>query len=91
MRTRGSLGDLPEGYNYNNPPPPPPSSMAEVLKQIEQNRQTNQALLEALVRNMALHGGGGAEHRDDFLDFLRTQPPVFSRAEDPLDASTGSG
>ena len=53
---------------------------------IEQNRQTNQALLEALVRNSAPQGGGGAERRDDFSDFLRTQPPVFSRAEDPLDA-----
>ena len=54
--------------------------------QIEQNRQAQTVLLEALVRNMAPHGGGGVGHRDDFLDFLRTQSPTFTRAEDPLDA-----
>ena len=61
MRTRHSLGDLPEGSNENNPPPPPPPSMADVLMQFEQNRQAQMALLEALVRNMTSQGGGGAE------------------------------
>lgn len=84
MRTRSSLDDLLEGSNENNPPLPP--TMAEVLMRIEQNRQMNQALLEALVRNTAPQGGGGAGRRDDFLDFLRTQPLTFTRAEDPLDA-----
>ncbi|KAM0893298.1 hypothetical protein ACQ4PT_025197 [Festuca glaucescens] len=67
--------------------------MADVLMRIEQNRQSNQAILqmnqailEALVRNTAPHGGGGAVCRDDLSDFLRTQQPVFSQAEDPLDA-----
>ena len=35
---------------------------------------------------MAPRGGNGAEHRDDYSDFLRTQPPIFTRAKDPLDA-----
>ena len=83
MRTRGSLGDLSEGSNENNPPPP--LSMADVFMQIEQNRQAQTALLEALMRNMPPQGGGGAGHRDDFSDFLRTQPPTFMRAEYPLD------
>jgi hypothetical protein len=50
----------------------------------------NQALLEALVRNTVPHGGG-AGHRDDFSDFLRTQLPTFTWAEDPLDAVLGNG
>ena len=84
MRTCDSLGDLPEGSNENNLPPPP--SMAEVLMQIEQNHQAQTVLLEALVCNTAPQGGGGAGRRDDFLDFLRTQLPTFTRAKDPLDA-----
>ena len=54
--------------------------------QIEQNRQAQTELLEALVRNMVRQGGGGAGRRDDFSDFLRTQSPTFTRAEDRLDA-----
>ena len=53
---------------------------------MERNRQTNQAILEALVRKVIPQGGGGAARQADFSDFLRTQPPTFSRAEDPLDA-----
>ena len=86
MRTRGCLGELHEASNKNNPPLPPPLSMADVLMQIEQNRQAQMALLEALVRNTDPQGGGGVRRRDDFSDFLRTQPPTFTWVEDPLDA-----
>ena len=68
MRTRNS--DLPESSNENNPVPLALPSMADILIQIEQNHQAQTALLEALVHNTAPHGGGGAEHRDDFSDFL---------------------
>src|SRR6266542_6762567 len=68
----------------DNPPPPP--TMAEVLMQIERNRQDQTKLLRVLVQNTAPRGGNGAERHDDYSDFLRTQPPVFTRAKDPLDA-----
>jgi hypothetical protein len=64
---------------------PPPPSMADVLMQIERNRMDQTRLLEQLVRNTTTppassdnqpHGG--------FVNFLKTEPPKFSRAEDPL-------
>src|SRR6266540_2631765 len=67
----------------NNPPPPP--TMAKVLMQIECNRQDQIELLHILVQNTAPRGGNGAERHDDYSDFLRTQPPIFTRAKDPLD------
>src|SRR6266508_3095570 len=69
----------------DNPPPPP--TMAEVLMQIERNRQDQTELLRVLVQNMASHDGNGAERHDDYSDFLRTQPPIFTRAKDPLNAN----
>ena len=71
MRTRGNLGDLPEGSNENNLASPPTQSMVDVLLQIEQYCQAQMALLKALVRNMTPHGGGGDGRRDDFADFLQ--------------------
>ena len=68
----------------DNPPPPP--TMAEVLMQIERNRQDQTELLCVLVQNTAPRGGNGAERQDDYSDFLRMQPPIFTRAKDPLDA-----
>ena len=50
-------------------------------------------LLEVLSRTTsALTGasgsgqGGGHQPRGGLAEFLRTQPPTFSRSEDPLDA-----
>ena len=87
MRTRQNLGDLPEGSNENNHVPPPLQNMVDVLMQIEQNLQAQTALLEALMHNMAPHEGGGTGCRDDFSDFLMTQPLTFMWAEDPLDTN----
>ena len=53
MRTCQNLGDLLEGSSENNPPPPLPPSMTDMLMQIEQNRQAQTALLEALMLNTA--------------------------------------
>ena len=60
--------------------------MAEVLIQIECNRQDQTKLLRVLVQNTAPRGGNGAERHDDYSDFLRTQPLIFSTAKDPLNA-----
>src|SRR6266540_7559844 len=67
-----------------NPPPPP--TMVEVLMQIKHNRQDQTELLRVLVQNTTPRGRNGAKRHDDYSDFLRTQPPIFTRAKDPLDA-----
>ena len=65
-----------------NPDAPPPPSMAEVLMAIEQNRLRNERLLEQLVQQ-------GARRNTDcttLTELLRSQPPTFSEAKEPLDA-----
>ena len=62
--------------------PPPPPSMAEVLMAIEENRPRNERLLEKLVEQ-------GARRNNDcnnLTEFLRSQPPTFAYAKEPLDA-----
>src|ERR1041384_5050988 len=87
MRTRTGAGDdIPEGSNARGNNPPPPPTMAEVVMQIERNRQEQTNFLRTIAQNLAPRGEGGAARGDDFSDFLRTQPPVFTRAKDPLAA-----
>ena len=62
-----------------------PPTMAEVLMRIEDNCQDQIQLLKALVWNTAPHGGGAANHHDDYSEFIRTYPPIFTHAEDPID------
>src|SRR5438128_3857897 len=69
-----------------NENPPPPPTMVEVFMQIERNRQDQTELLRVLMQNTTPRGGDGAERHDDYSDFLSTQPPIFKRAKDPLDA-----
>jgi hypothetical protein len=90
----GAMRGTPEGFrpdqaSGSQQPPPPPPNLAEVMA-----RQTE--LLNLLVQaqqnqhRQQLRGG-----RDDlnpqvasYQDFLSTQPPFFSKAEEPLDADT---
>ena len=61
---------------------PPPPTMAQVLMAIEANREQSNRLLEQLVRNSAPR-----DNRCTTLtDFLRTQPPQFASAKEPLEA-----
>ena len=89
-RTRSSQGQS-GGADEELPPPP---TMAEVLLQIERNRADDRrVLLDVIARNTtALSGASGSgsgnaqQPRGGLAEFLRTQPPTFSRSEDPLDA-----
>jgi hypothetical protein len=86
--TRGALeGFRPNQASGSQKPPPPPPNLAEVMA-----RQTE--LLNLLVQAQQTqyrqqHRGG---HDDlnpqmaSYQDFLSTQPPFFSKAEEPLDA-----
>src|ERR1041384_3680481 len=87
MMTRtGASEDIPEASNTRGDNLPPPPTMAEVLMQIECNRQEQTVFLRTIAEHLAPRGEGGAARGDDFSDFLRTQPPVFTRRRDPLDA-----
>jgi hypothetical protein len=72
------------GQNERIPPPPPPTlqelmaQQNEILRQLAQRQPPPQ------------HYGGGDHQRHPAAatnqEFLSTQPPFFTRAEDPLDA-----
>ena len=72
------------GQNERVPPPPPPTlqelmaQQNEILRQLAQRQPPPQ------------HYGGGDHQRHPaaatYQEFLSTQPPLFTRAEEPLDA-----
>jgi hypothetical protein len=88
----GATRGTPEGFwaeqaSGSQQPPPPPPNLAEVMA-----RQTEllNLLVQAQQNQQRQQSRGG---RDDlnppvasYQDFLSTQPPFFSKAEEPLDA-----
>jgi hypothetical protein len=88
----GATRGTPEGFRAeqtsgSQQPPPPPPNLAEVMA-----RQTEllNLLVQAQQNQQHQQSRGG---RDDlnppvasYQDFLSTQPPFFSKAEEPLDA-----
>ena len=80
--TRGSPSGFGAGGNGNPPPPPPPPGIAEVLA-----AQTE--ILQQLVQAQQQQRGGHHAHQPQevrYQDFLSTQPPLFTKADKPLDA-----
>jgi hypothetical protein len=67
------------------PPPPPPPTLQELMAQ-------HNEILRQLAQHQPppQHYGGGDHQRHPaaatYQEFLSTQPPLFTRAEDPLDA-----
>jgi hypothetical protein len=96
--TEDAALDIPEGSlsrghvhgqaPHANPPPPPPRAPVS----IEDLLATQNELMSVLVQNEAHHGMDHPQHHrqqdmnTSYSDFLATHPPVFSRANDPLDA-----
>jgi hypothetical protein len=75
------------GQNECIPPPPsPPPTMQELMA------QQNEILRQLAQRQPpAQHYGGGDHHQRPlaaatYQEFLSTQPPLFTQAEDPLEA-----
>ena len=62
--------------------PPPPPTMAQVLLAMEANRNESNRLLEQFVRNSWPRNNTC----NTLTDFLRTQPPQFSSAKEPMEA-----
>jgi hypothetical protein len=85
----GATRGTPEGFRAGQPggsqqPPPPPPNLAEVMA-----RQTE--VLKQLVQAQMGHFHQQPRGRDELLsasyqDFLSTQPPLFHKADEPLDA-----
>jgi hypothetical protein len=87
----GATRGTPEGFRADQPcgsqqppPPPPPPNLAEVM-----TRQTE--LLNQLVQAQMGHFHQQRRGRDEplsasYQDFLSTQPPLFHKADEPLDA-----
>lgn len=61
---------------------PPPPTMAEVLHLIETNRHADHQVLQAIMQNTMPRGNNCSS----IADFLKSQPPRFSVAREPLDA-----
>jgi hypothetical protein len=88
----GATRGTPEGFRADQAggsqqPPPPLPNLAEVMAQ--QTELLN-LLVQAQENQQRQQSRGG---RDDlnplvasYQDFLSTQPPFFSKAEEPLDA-----
>jgi hypothetical protein len=80
------------GQNEHIPPPPPqPPTMQELMA------QQNEILWQlAQHQPPPSHYGGGDHHQRalaaaTYQEFLITQPPLFTQAEDPLDADVWLG
>jgi hypothetical protein len=83
--TRGTPeGFRPDQASGSQQPPPPPPNLAEVMAQ-----QTE--LLNQLVRAQLGHFHHQSRNREEnasagYQDFFGTQPPLFHKTEEPLDA-----
>jgi hypothetical protein len=83
------------GHAGNNPPPPPKPDMTQVLRLMLEDReaaraerQANLATLQHLAQIATHHNnnGGNDEPQNKLRDFQNSNPPVFSKSTEPLDA-----
>ena len=92
MRTRGSegAGTSQGGDDIPNPPPAPPS-LADAIAVLLSATTDNARLLRELAQRQphpapnfrAQHNGDGEAR---YMDFTETRPPVFTKADEPLEA-----
>jgi hypothetical protein len=73
------------GHNEQVPPPPPAPTVQELMA------QQNEILRQLLQRQPHPQQHGGGQHQRPpaaatYPEFLSTQPPLFTKAKDPLDA-----
>src|SRR5688572_20630569 len=82
MAHRTRSGSIPSGSEVP-PPPPPPTTLESILA-----AQTE--LLRHIAQGQQQQPQGGRAHHQPHVaryeDFLGTQPPLFHKTEDPLDA-----
>src|SRR5438128_2617644 len=68
-----------------NNPPPPPQTLAEV---VAQQTQILQMLVQNQTQQSQPHGRQGQPQLESYSDFAGTHPPVFAKADDPLEADS---
>src|SRR5438132_431611 len=83
VKTRRAAESSQQGME-NNPPPPPPT-IAEVMAQ---QTQLLQMLVQNQMQQQQPHGRQGQPQLASYSDFAGTHPPIFSKAEDPLEANS---
>ena len=86
-RSTGYVGTSQDGANPPNAPPAPPS-MAEAIAALMHATTENSRLIQEMAHNNNHNGNSRRNHQGEtrYGDFLETRPPVFSKAEDPLEA-----
>ena len=76
--------------NYGNggqgAQPPPPPSLAQAIAALITDRNEQTELLRRLVQCNADRGRQAPPAETDYVGFLSTQPPLFHKADDPLEA-----
>lgn len=93
MRTRGQdEARTSRGGGEEAPiPPPVPPTLAEAIAALLNATADNARLLREMAGNQNnQHGGHGPNHmprETTYADFLETRPPVFVKAEEPLEAN----
>src|SRR6185437_2162234 len=74
-----------ENEGHGAPPPPPPS-LAQAITALIADRNEQTELMRQLVQNNAGRGRQAPPAETDYVGFLATQPPLFHKADDPLEA-----
>ena len=92
MRTRRSDGDGPSqgGEDIPNPPPAPPS-LAHAIAVLLSATTDNARLLRELAQRQPhpppkFRVQNNPEGETRYVDFTETKPPVFTKADEPLEA-----
>ena len=74
------------GNEGHGAPPPPPPSLAQAIAALIADRNEQTELMRQLVQNNAGRGRQAPPAETDYVGFLATQPPLFHKAGDPLEA-----
>ena len=66
--------------------PPPSPSLTQAIAALIADRNEQTELLRQLVQSNAGRGRQAPPAETDYVGFLATQPPLFHKADDPLEA-----
>jgi hypothetical protein len=87
-RAQDGAGTSHGGEETPNPPPAPPT-LAEAIAALINATTDNTHFLREMAGNQIHQQGGRGQHqahRDTtYMDFLETRPPIFIKAEEPLE------
>src|SRR6266540_3848127 len=83
VNTRRAAESSQQGAENN--PPPPPQTLVEV---VTQQAQILQMLGQNQMQQQQPQGRHGQPQMASYSDFAGTHPPIFSKAEDPLEADS---